>query len=332
MKKSYLFGVLISLVLLFFVFRKVDFAKILIALKDINYFWVVVFILINFLNICIKSYRWKTLFPDFKKTPVIRFLHFFIIGIMTNNILPFRMGEVVRGYLIADKLGVSKTASIGTVVTERAFDVLSLLVLFFIFLMTNYGAFVPTALRHSIIVMLIVFMAIFLFMIFATRQRHIIVNLINKLEFLYPARLKNSIHEKIHFFLDGLGTLKHNKHILRLLSFSIFIWLIEGVSYYTIGVAMHIPVGLIGFMFIMMAICMGAMLPSAPAYLGVYEAACVGAFLVLGIDQNKGLAYAIVIHALQIIIVTVAGVIFIMKEGFSFKDIKKIESETEKKK
>lgn len=317
MKKRYLIGILLSVVLLVVLLRKIDFHEIWFAIKGINYWWFLVWFAIYPIAFFIKAYRWRMLFGTLSHVPLQRFLNFFMFGLLANNIIPLRIGEVIRAYLLGKKLGISKSASIGTVVVERVFDVFALLVWFAIFLVTASGTVVPVGFRNTGLIMLGACIAGLVTMVVVARNKDACVQYIHRIA---GNKLKTHI-TKIDAFFDGLAMLKQSKHIMIISFLSMTIWFLEAVSYFIMGQAFGFTIGMMGYMFVLVAICLGLMLPSGPGYIGVYEATCVGTMVLLGVTKSDGLAYALVIHALQTVIVSSLGIYAIFKEGLSFRDI-----------
>src|SRR5207302_1987252 len=98
----------------------------------------------------LRAYRWSKLMEPVKPASTGELLRPMIIGFFANNVLPFRMGELVRAHMAGKKLNISRTASLGTIVLERICDTLSFLS---IFLAVAFFFPFPGAIRHAAFVL-----------------------------------------------------------------------------------------------------------------------------------------------------------------------------------
>ena len=129
---SMVIGAVISVVLVWFLFRNIDFTKLVDALKGANYLWLIPNILIIILTMYQRAYRWKFMIAPIKKVKFEKLLAATCIGFMANNVLPARLGEFVRAYSLSKQDNdISKSASMATIFVERmVFDLMALLLIF----------------------------------------------------------------------------------------------------------------------------------------------------------------------------------------------------------
>jgi len=116
-KKLYVaFGIVISVVLLYLLFRDVNFASLSRILKEANYFWLIPNVALIVLTMYQRAFRWHFMVLPIKKVPFPKLLAATCIGFMANNVLPLRLGEFVRAYSLAtqDKK-ITKSASLATI-------------------------------------------------------------------------------------------------------------------------------------------------------------------------------------------------------------------------
>jgi len=139
--KSWL-GFVISVGILYLAFHRIDFRLLLESLQDANYLYLIPIVAIIFLSMALRALRWGYLLRPLKKIGFPNLFEGILIGFMANNVLPVRMGEFVRAYIIGRSEKISKTASFGTIVVERLFDgftVLALLVVVLTFIQLPPG-------------------------------------------------------------------------------------------------------------------------------------------------------------------------------------------------
>lgn len=129
-KKKIIFtaGIIISIVCSWLFIRKVEWGSLGGALKDANYIYVIPVIIIILSTFYLRAVRWSILITPVKKVPLGNLLSATMIGFMANNVLPARMGEVIKPIMIGKKENIKFSAAFATVVMERIFDLLSLIV------------------------------------------------------------------------------------------------------------------------------------------------------------------------------------------------------------
>lgn len=120
-------GIAISVILLWLALRGLDPRQTWAALSGANFWFVAPAVLIYFGGVAIRGMRWQRLLLPVGKIPVRQAIALLIVNYTVNNIVPARMGDVVRVFLLARETGVRKSASLATVVLERLFDVLAIL-------------------------------------------------------------------------------------------------------------------------------------------------------------------------------------------------------------
>ncbi|MGD2166124.1 MAG: lysylphosphatidylglycerol synthase transmembrane domain-containing protein, partial [Anaerolineae bacterium] len=93
-------GLVVSVGLLWYAFRDLELAQILAALRDANYWWLVPGVSVYFVSVWFRSWRWGFLMRASKRVPTHRLFPVVVIGYMGNDVLPFRLGEVLRAYVL----------------------------------------------------------------------------------------------------------------------------------------------------------------------------------------------------------------------------------------
>ena len=147
-KKKILFtaGILISIICSWLFVRKIEWSSLGVAFRDAKYIYILPAIILMFISHYIRAIRWEVLISPVKKVAVLKLFSAIMIGFMANNILPARLGEVIRPVMIARKEKIKVSTSFATAVMERVFDILGIIViasLLFYFLPTE-----PSQNRH----------------------------------------------------------------------------------------------------------------------------------------------------------------------------------------
>ena len=247
---------------------------------------------------------------------------------MANNLLPLRIGELIRAYVNGKKENISKSSSLATVIIERVFDGLALVVLllvsFFFLGGTSYlQGSLPQWLRKMTYVAWILFLALLIVLYLMMRTKELTGKVIRKLF----GFLKESVLKKVlnlaSSFIEGLNVLRRRKEILIVSSFSILVWIFEGITFYFGAKALNLSVSCPQAYLTMVVVALGLTIPSSPAFVGVYEYFCIIALALFAIDKSFALSYAVLLHSVQFILIVSFGLFFLWKENLSLMRLKK---------
>ncbi len=130
MAASFIGGIIISVVALYFAFKNVPLAELFNYLVSINYLWVLPAVAITFLSFMLRAWRWRIILESESKISVWRAYNPMMIGFMINCVLPGRLGEVARPVILQKEEKIPFATGLATVVAERVFDICILLLLF----------------------------------------------------------------------------------------------------------------------------------------------------------------------------------------------------------
>jgi uncharacterized protein (TIRG00374 family) len=136
-----LLGGLISVFFIYVALPGLHLSEVQRALRTANYWWIVPGIVVYFIGLWVRSWRWHYTLRHFKPIPLSRLYPLICIGYFGNNIYPFRAGEVIRSYVLRRKEGIAMSSSLATVLIERVFD--GLVMLLFVFLALPFAPALP---------------------------------------------------------------------------------------------------------------------------------------------------------------------------------------------
>src|SRR5262249_17746893 len=130
MRKHLWIGFLLAGVCLFFAIRGISFQELAATLRRARMEWIAMALLVSTLGFLLRAKRWEILIKPIRASPARQLFWPMIIGFFANNVLPFRMGELVRAHLCGTKFQVSRTGSLGSIMLERLCDTISFLTIF----------------------------------------------------------------------------------------------------------------------------------------------------------------------------------------------------------
>lgn len=311
MKRYKALGILLSVVLLAVVLYKVDFGKVATALRGADYRYLPLVVFIYLTSFLLRSWRWEVLLRPVK--PGIGFGHLFstiIIGWTANNLLPARVGELVRAYLIGKRESISKSASLATIVVERILDSFTLLVFLFasMLLLTN-----PLEILHFGLYVLAVFILILAILVFMTFKNVLALAYFKKAMKILPDRLSASMIGLFESFLKGLQCLRDARQTLKGLTLSGGLWAIEALVYYLILRSFGLVLPIYAATVLLAVVNIGVILPSSPGALGTFQFFCVLGLGFFSVDKSTALALSVVLQSVMWFPVTLLGLGFLSR-------------------
>ncbi|MQF99126.1 MAG: flippase-like domain-containing protein [SAR202 cluster bacterium] len=325
--KDYKFwlALLITAAFLVFFFAQLDFSDTLGNLMSANYIHIIPAIMLYFGALYFRSYRWRFLLSPIKNVRVIHLYPVVIVGYMANNILPMRLGELVRVFYLDRKQSINKAASLGTVAIERVFDGLTLLFLAgisslfipLVDLLEGLGGGIGLNWFALTSLMSTPFLLVAIFMILGSYYPRQLKDLIVVITKFLPRIVSPKVNNLAGMFIDGLRVLRGPRKVLIVFIFSIPVWLMECGMYYLVAFSFGLnnfvsPTELIGISILLTSVSnLATSIPTAGGGIGTFEASAVATLILLGIDSNVAGAYIIVLHAALLVPVTFLGLIYI---------------------
>lgn len=313
---------------------KFDFTAVWEALRKANYIWVIPAAIIETLLIFMRAARWRYFLHPVKPVSLNSASSATAIGFLANMILPARIGEFIRAWAIGKKEGISKTASFGSIVIERAIDGLSVVVIvIFLILFVD----VPesqqkywNALKATGYAVSAFYLLFFVMLLLFHKRVKLVEWIIDTCLGVAPERFGVKIRHILESFRSGFDALENGHHIFAIFIWSIVFWSVAG----GLNIAFFYAFGLYSLPFIatyliLMSQVFGSMLPSSPGFVGPYHAATVAGLLFYGVDEELALSMAIVMHATMFFTNTVPGVVYLWLEKMSFSELKRSAEEEE---
>jgi uncharacterized protein (TIRG00374 family) len=311
-------SIIISAFFLFLIFHKVDFHKTKEVLETGNYIYLLLGVALSLITNIIRSYRWKFVLDPIQKISIPSVFSGVAIGYMANNLLPARLGEFVRAYIIGKKEGISKSSTLATIVVERIFDGLTLL--FFLVLISLVFS-MPLWVKRAGFIAAVFFLSLSAFLIILMFNKGIGVRLVERALGFFSSRLGDRIGHLLDYFLSGLAIVNRKKDIAIVFLFSVIVWLVEATTYYVVGLSFNINLPLYVSILTVVIVNLGITIPSAPGYIGTFEFFCISALALFSVEESVALSFAIVLHAVLFVPITVIGLICFWKDNLSVSEI-----------
>lgn len=322
MKRIYFWiGVAVSAVFLWWALRGLELSEVWHDLQSANYWWLLPGVAVYFVAVWARTWRWDYMLRPLKHIPLARLFPVVVIGYMGNNIYPFRAGEVLRSYVLRQREEVTMGASLATVIVERVFDGLVMLVFVFLALLFTPIPGDDGSIRGIVITASILFfvaMVIF-FGLAAMPERFFALAEWFSDKFL-PDRVKRPLLDFLQRFLTGLESLRSFQNVLMIFFTSVIIWLLETVKYWFVMHAFNFEVSFFALMLMNGIVNLATTLPSAPGYVGTFDGPGIAVLTLYGIEQGLATAYTLVLHAALWLPITLLGGFYMIQQGLGWAD------------
>lgn len=287
-----------------------------------NYWWLIPAVLTYFVAVWARTWRWDYMLRPVKHISVRDLFPVVVIGYMGNNVYPFRAGELLRSYVLRRRENVPISASLATVVVERVFDGLVMLVFVFVALPLTP---IPSGTLQSVVILASVgfFGAMVVFFALAAMPQQA-YRLAEKLSNIFlPDRARAPLLEFTERFLAGLESLRNFRNVLMIFFTSIIIWLLETVKYWFVMHAFPFEVSFFALMLMNGVVNLATTLPSAPGYVGTFDTPGIAVLTLYGVAQDLAGAYTLVLHAALWLPITLLGAFYMLREGLGWSDFEK---------
>jgi len=297
------------------------------ALQTANYWWLIPSVVVYFLAVCARAWRWQYLLRPLKRISLRTMFPIVVIGYMGNNILPARSGEILRSYVLKRRENVPMSASLATVIIERVFDGVVMLgfVIFNLPALTSVtgdSGFVGS-IQQAAVIGTIAFSGALAAFLLAALFPHQSLNLFHTLtEPLIPARFRPRIVGMVVRFWTGLESLRSPANIAMVFLTSVVIWLLETVKYWFVMHAFDFNVSFFALMLMNGIANLATTLPAAPGNIGTFDTPGIAVLVAYNIDQAIATSYTLVLHVALWLPITALGLFYFAKEGLSWNHLK----------
>lgn len=327
MLKSWRFwiGIAISVVCLYFAFQGIRLDQVADAVRGMDAIWLLPAIALFGVSYSGRVFRWQLLFSPQKMRRVSIF-HALNIGYFLSNLLPARLGDFIRAYLIGDIEHVSKARALSTVVVERLSDGLTVVLL--LALTALFVPNIPAEARQGAAGVAIVGIGGLAFLLTLSFQKERGLALLKRLTAPIPFLRSDKIWGPVEALVDGFAVLRSPRPLLGVGLWSLFAWLLGGLMFWVVMQAMHLNLPVPAAFLVMTVTSLVVVVPSSPGYIGVFHAAAVLTLTsVYSIAKSDALGYAVVMHAFSYVWLIVLGVYSIWHEGLSYERLQMIQAE-----
>jgi uncharacterized protein (TIRG00374 family) len=280
-------------------------------------------VVVTMFTYAFRSFRWQYLLAPIGPTHFWAAFEATVIGFATSFLLPARPGEVLRPYLLARRENLSATAAFATVILERLLDLVTVLLLFGVFVVSVNPASIAgdpalyarvkaggLAAAAAAIVGLAVFFAL-------AGHPERLGRAALRVEAMLPRRLAHAVARFVETFAQGLAVMRQPRRLFVSLVLSFPLWLSIAAGIWITSHAFHMTFGYVASFLVMTLLVVGVAVPTPGAVGGFHTLYKFTVTTFFGVAGDRAAGAAIVLHAISFVPVTLLGLAFMAREGLS---------------
>jgi uncharacterized protein (TIRG00374 family) len=268
--------------------------------------WVLLMLVTAFIDVGARAARWRWLLRPIKVVRYLRMLGYTYVGYLANNVLPARLGELVRSHAAGEGEGLSRTTVLGTVVVERIVDTVIVVGLAALAVVVLSARGIIT----SAVLLGAAFVALLVIGLGLAMASHRLPGADRVTAFM--ARWPRLV-ELARRLREGLAVAGKPGTLLGAVAFSAIAWTASILTFLAAGQAIGVELTLAQGALVCSGVALATIVPSGPGYVGTFELTAVAIMTTFGIDPDSAFALALLAHAVNLLVTSVGGVIAAVK-------------------
>ncbi len=298
-------SVVVAGLFLYLAFRNVPMQDLRLAMQRFDPRWLLPAFAVSLLLQVFRAWRWQLELRPLERIPLSRLWIVTSVAYMAINLIPARLGEVVRPWLLSRRSRVSISNVVGNLVVEKTMD--SFCILFYIFLGLLTTQDLPEWVRGGAMVPATgaVLLAVVVGLLYAKGEPFVDRWVVHYL----PERFGAGLKRITKAIVEGMQILPDGRLLATVFLVSLGLWFLPIVSSYITILAFDFEVPFNAALIVFIFIGFGTALPNPPGMIGPFQYACVLALEMFGVTHAEALAYGLVLNGIQVVSLVVQGVI-----------------------
>jgi uncharacterized protein (TIRG00374 family) len=324
---------LLTVGLLVYFLRGVNLGEVWEKTREADARLLVLGVCVTMATYALRAFRWQYLLAPIGPTRFATAFQTTVIGFMASFLLPARPGEVLRPYLLARREHLPPTACFATVILERLLDLVTVLLLFGVFvLLVDPRTLSGDPALYAKVKMGGLFsagasLAGFLAFFFLAGHPEQLGAWARRIERVLPERLAHAVASIVESFAQGLAVMRRPAHLLGSLALSFPLWLSIALGIFVTSRAFHMTFGYLGSFLVMTLLVVGVAVPTPGQVGGFHTAYKIAVMTFFGASEPTAVGAAIVLWAVSFVPVTLLGLVFMMREGLSLGRMREMATE-----
>lgn len=304
-KLALVVGLVVSAIFLFLSLRRINFHELWQTLLSSHWWpWYVLAPAVYVLGLAVRGLRCREILRPHCDLPVATSSNIVVIGYAANNVLPARIGEVVRAYVLSKKADLTVSLSLAVTLLERIFDGLTIT---FLLLVSAMFSPLPAWGREVLYAAGGIFAVAVTGVAFVMLAKDMVMNVARRLTSFLPPRISERILSILDRAIAATDCLRDPWLAFKVAGLSLLVWAIEGTVYMIILPAFGLPLNPVWAFMAMSVTNLGILVPSSPGYIGPFQFFCMQALGIFGVREETGFGFAIMAWVLTYLPVTLWG-------------------------
>jgi len=288
-----------------------------------DYRWIWPYLVVLTVIHLVRTWRWGLLLEPVAKLPFSKLNAASAVGIMALVLLPFRLGEFARPYLVAERPRLRVSAALSSVVVERVADGLFTAVLLILTLLAvPAGTRGLSAFRLAGGLVFAIFASLLAFLVLAYRNRPRAVRLTHRLLDPFSPRLADRAAGMMDAFIHGLRLVPSRRKVALFFALTGFYWAVNGLGIQLLARSFDFHLHLLDAYTVLGVLVVGVMIPAGPGMVGTFQAAVAGGLSLFYPGQGeRAFAFANVLWLVQLAQQTAFGLVFLFSRHIQLAQI-----------
>ena len=324
-------GLALSALALGLTLRGKDLGLIWREMLRADYFWLWPYLALLLLVHLVRTVRWGILLEPVAKVPFSKLNAVSAVGFMALVLLPIRLGEFARPFLVAERPRLRVSAALSSVVVERVADGLfAALLLVVTLLAVPEGTPGLHAFRVAGVVVFVIFAGLLAFLVLAYRNRARAVRLTHRLLDVFSRRAAERVAGMMDAFIHGLRLVPSRRKVAAFFLLTFFYWAVNGLGIQVFARSFGFRMGLVDAYTVLGVLVVGVMIPAGPGMVGTFQAAVAGGMsLFFPGHGERAFAFANALWFVQLAQQTGLGLVFLFSRHIKLARIFEAPQEVE---
>jgi uncharacterized protein (TIRG00374 family) len=316
-------SLLLGAFFLYLSFRNVAWDELRTAFAQFDLFWLGPAIAISLLLQVFRAWRWKLELLPLENIGIGKLWVVISVAYMMINLLPARLGEVVRPWLLSRRSSVTFSNVVGNLVLEKTLD--SVCIVFFLLVGLTTTADLPDWVRRGALVpaAIAATLALLVTLLYLKGEPFVDRWVVHYL----PERFGAGLKRFLRAFLDGMLILPNGRLLATVFALSLAYWSLPILSSWVVILGFGFDVPFNAALMVFIFIGFGTALPNPPGMIGIFQYACVLALGLFGVSQANAVAYGVLLNALQVLTLIAQGLVALPMADVSMSDLRRAREE-----
>lgn len=307
----------------------VDWSEFGRSLARVNYWFLIPATACMLASYFCRALQWRYVLGKQRPVGVFAIFRITMIGWLVNIVLPARLGEVARAYVLARKYNYSKGTAFATVIVTRLLDGAMLFLLFALFTILIPAK--VAGLKAGGTTGFVIYLVIVGFFVLFYFKRDMATVLVKSVVGRFSRAGAAWLIRVLNKFMQGFSCFRKPADLGRAFGYTAAVWGFVALSFHFVILAFKFsaPLPLYAGLLLVPIVSLAVALPSSPGFIGTMELGVIAALQIIkpALTRHEELSYAVIVHAVQIIPAVALGLYFLWVEHLKITDLAKVEEE-----